>query len=150
MTLKLNSLRMPRGANRDRKRIGRGPGSGWGKTAGRGNKGQKSRSGYSHRAGFEGGQMPLYRRLPKRGFKNIFRREFAAVNVELLNRFDAGSVITPDLLVERKLIGKNLAGVRVLGNGKLDRALTIRAHHFSKGALEKIRQAGGAAEVIGS
>ncbi|MBI2821647.1 MAG: 50S ribosomal protein L15, partial [Acidobacteria bacterium] len=97
MTLSLNSLKSPPGANRSRKRVGRGPGSGWGKTAGRGSKGQKSRSGYSHRAGFEGGQMPLYRRLPKRGFKNIFRKHYAEVNLGLLNRFDAGSTITPEV-----------------------------------------------------
>ena len=148
MTLALNTLRMPRGANRDRKRVGRGPGSGLGKTAGRGHKGQKSRSGYSHRAGFEGGQMPLYRRLPKRGFKNIFRKEYAEVNVELLNRFDPGAVITPDLLIERKLVRKNKAGIRILGNGKLNHALTVKAHHFSRAAADKIRQAGGVAEVI--
>lgn len=148
MTLALNTLRMPRGANRDRKRVGRGPGSGLGKTAGRGHKGQKSRSGYSHRAGFEGGQMPLYRRLPKRGFKNIFRKEYAEVNVELLNRFDPGAVVTPDLLIERKLVRKNKAGIRILGNGKLNHALTVKAHHFSRAAADKIRQAGGVAEVI--
>ena len=144
----LNTLKAPKGANRSRKRVGRGPGSGLGKTAGKGHKGQKSRSGYSHRAGFAGGQMPLHRRLPKRGFKNIFRREFAEVNVELLNRFDAGTEVTPDLLRERKLVRKNKAGVRVLGEGKLERALTVKAHHFSKSAAEKIRQAGGSVEVI--
>src|SRR5262245_49591243 len=138
MTLSVNSLRMPRGANRDRKRVGRGPGSGWGKTAGRGNKGQKSRSGYSHRPGFEGGQMPLYRRLPKRGFKNIFRKDYAEINVDMLNRFDAGTQVTPELLIERKLIRKNRAGLRVLGSGKLDRALSVKAHHFTRSALEKI------------
>ena len=146
--LSLNTLKAPKGANRSRKRIGRGPGSGLGKTAGKGHKGQKSRSGYSHRAGFAGGQMPLHRRLPKRGFKNIFRRDFAEVNVELLNRFDAGTEVTPDLLRERKLVRKNKAGVRVLGEGKLERALTVKAHHFSKSAAEKIRQAGGSVEVI--
>lgn len=150
MTLSVNSLRMPKGANRDRKRVGRGPGSGWGKTAGRGSKGQKSRSGYSHRPGFEGGQMPLYRRLPKRGFKNIFRKDYAEINVDLLNRFDAGTEVTPELLVERKMIRKNRAGLRVLGNGKLDRALSVKAHHFTKNAIEKIMKAGGAVEVIGS
>ncbi|MBI4455734.1 MAG: 50S ribosomal protein L15 [Acidobacteria bacterium] len=148
MTLSLNTLAAPAGANRERKRVGRGPGSGLGKTAGRGSKGQKSRSGYRHRAGFEGGQMPLHRRLPKRGFKNIFRRDYAEVNLDLLNRFDAGATVTPEILVERRLISKSKAGVRVLGNGKLDRALTVRAHHFSKNALEKIRQVGGTAEVI--
>lgn len=149
MTLALNNLRPPRGANRDRKRVGRGPGSGRGKTAGRGSKGQKSRSGYRHRPGFEGGQMPLYRRLPKRGFKNVFRKEYAAVNLGSLNRFEKGTTVTPEILAERKLVGKNKAGVRVLGNGTLDHPLTIKAHHFSKGALEKIKQAGGSAEVIG-
>lgn len=148
MTLMLNALRRPEGAGRSRKRVGRGPGSGLGKTAGRGNKGQKSRSGYSHRAGFEGGQMPLYRRLPKRGFKNIFRKKYAEVNLNLLNRFEAGATVTPEMMVQQKLIRKNTVGVRVLGNGKLDRPVTIRAHHFSKGALQKIKQAGGVAEVI--
>jgi large subunit ribosomal protein L15 len=121
-----------------------------GKTAGRGNKGQKSRSGYRHRPGFEGGQMPLYRRLPKRGFKNIFKKDYAVVNLNVLNRFDKGATITPEALRERKLIGKNKAGVRVLGNGTLDRVLIVKAHHFSKGALEKIKKAGGSAEVITS
>ncbi|MBI3939961.1 MAG: 50S ribosomal protein L15 [Acidobacteria bacterium] len=150
MTLSLNSLRRPRGAKREGKRVGRGPGSGWGKTAGRGSKGQKSRSGYAHRAGFEGGQMPLYRRLPKRGFKNIFRKDYAEINVQRLNRFEAGSIITPEALKEQKLIGRNCAGLRVLGNGKLDRALTVKAHHFTKGAQEKITGAGGSFEVIGA
>ncbi|HEY3130100.1 MAG TPA: 50S ribosomal protein L15 [Acidobacteriota bacterium] len=145
----LNTLKSPRGANRNRKRVGRGPGSGLGKTAGRGSKGQKSRSGYRHRPGFEGGQMPLYRRLPKRGFKNVFRKEYAEVNLSLLNSFEKGATVTPELLAERKLVGKNNAGVRVLGNGSLNHPLTIKAHHFSKGALAKIKLAGGSAEVIG-
>ncbi|HEY2930500.1 MAG TPA: 50S ribosomal protein L15 [Acidobacteriota bacterium] len=148
MALTLNSLKPPRGATRTRKRVGRGPGSGLGKTAGRGHKGQKSRTGYSHRPGFEGGQMPLYRRLPKRGFKNIFRKNYAEVNLNLLNRFKAGATVTPEILLEQKLIRKNSDAVRVLGNGELDRALTIKAHHFSKGALAKIQKAGGTAEVI--
>jgi len=148
MALTLNSLKPPRGATRSRKRVGRGPGSGLGKTAGRGSKGQKSRTGYSHRPGFEGGQMPLYRRLPKRGFKNIFRKNYAEVNLNLLNRFEAGATVTPAVLLEQKLIRKNTDGVRVLGNGDLDRALTIKAHHFSKGALDKIQKVGGTAEVI--
>jgi large subunit ribosomal protein L15 len=146
----LNTLKPPKGARQNRKRIGRGPGSGLGKTAGKGHKGQKSRSGYSHRAGFAGGQMPLHRRLPKRGFKNIFRKDYAEVNVDLLNRFDAGTVVTPELLREHKLVRKNNDGVRVLGQGKLERALTVKAHHFSKSAADKIAQAGGSTEVIGS
>lgn len=148
MSLELHTLKRARGANRKRKRIGRGPGSGQGKTAGKGHKGQKSRSGYSARPGFEGGQMPLYRRLPKRGFHNIFAKDFAILNVRDLNRFEEGSTVTPEMLKEQGIIGKNVDGLRILGDGSLEKKLTVRANHFSKSARQKIEQAGGTAEVV--
>lgn len=148
MSLELHNLKRTRGANRQRKRIGRGPGSGQGKTAGKGHKGQKSRSGYSARAGFEGGQMPLYRRIPKRGFTNIFAKKFAILNVRDLNRFEEGSTITPEMLKEQGVVGKNVDGVRVLGDGTLEKKLNVHAHHFSKSARQKIEEAGGTAEVL--
>ena len=148
MSLELHGLRPAKGANRKRKRVGRGPGSGHGKTAGRGEKGQKSRSGFSQRSGFEGGQMPLYRRIPKRGFTNIFRKEFVALNVQDLNRFRSGSTVSPEVLVEQKIVKKVKNGLRILGQGELKKKLTVRAHHFSKSASQKIQQAGGSAEVI--
>jgi len=144
----LNALKPAKGATHKRKRIGRGPGSGHGKTAARGHKGFWSRSGSSMRPGFEGGQMPLIRRIPKRGFTNIFRVEYAVVNVGDLNEFRKGTVVDPEKLLEVRLLRKMKDGVKVLGNGKLDKALTIRAHKFSKSALEKIQAAGGTAEVI--
>jgi large subunit ribosomal protein L15 len=147
----LHNLKPARGATRNRKRIGRGPGSGMGKTATRGEKGQKSRSGYSHREGFEGGQMPLHRRVPKRGFGNArFRKEFACVNLGSLERFEAGTIVTPELLQEKRLIKKLKAGVKVLGKGTLTKALTVQAHRFSAQAQEKITGLGGKAEVIAS
>lgn len=148
MSLELHGLRPAKGANRKRKRVGRGPGSGHGKTAGRGEKGQKSRSGFSQRSGFEGGQMPLYRRIPKRGFTNIFRKEFVVLNVQDLNRFRSGSTVSPEVLVEQKIVKKVKNGLRILGQGELKKKLTVRAHHFSKSASQKIQQAGGSAEVI--
>ncbi len=148
MTLKLHSLVPSEGANRKRKRVGRGPGSGNGKTAGRGHKGQKSRSGYKQRAGFEGGQMPLYRRLPKRGFTNIFAKQWVVFNVAQLNRFEDGSVVSPETLLEQKIVKKINDGLRILGEGKLERKLTVRAHHFSESARAKIEAAGGAVEVL--
>ncbi len=148
MTLKLHSLVPSEGANRKRKRVGRGPGSGNGKTAGRGHKGQKSRSGYKQRAGFEGGQMPLYRRLPKRGFTNIFAKQWVVFNVAQLNRFEDGSVVSPETLLEQKIVKKFNDGLRILGEGKLERKLTVRAHHFSESARAKIEAAGGAVEVL--
>jgi large subunit ribosomal protein L15 len=145
----LNNLRPPKGARRERKRVGRGPGSGLGKTAGRGHKGAQSRSGFRRKRGFEGGQMPLHRRVPKRGFHNPFRVEFAVVNLDTLAEvFDAGSSVTPELLRERGLVRQANAPVKVLGRGEMTKPLTIRAHKFSGSAAEKIAAAGGAAEVI--
>lgn len=146
--MKLHELRAVPGATKAPKRKGRGTGTGNGTTAGRGMNGQKSRSGGGVRLGFEGGQMPLYRRLPKRGFKNIFATEYAIVNVADLNRFDANTEVTPELLVEAGVIKKTLDGVKVLGNGELEKALTVKAAKFSKSAAEKIEAAGGKAEVM--
>ena len=133
-----------------RKRVGRGPGSGLGKTAGRGENGQKSRSGASIPAWFQGGQTPLYRRIPKRGFNNAkFRTEYATINLSDLNKyFNDGDVVTPELLKEKGIIKKQLCGVKVLGNGELEKKLTIRANRFSSSAVTKIESAGGKAEVI--
>ena len=147
----LNSLRPAKGsgAGRERKRVGRGPGSGLGKTSGRGEKGQKSRSGFSHRDGFEGGQMPLHRRVPKRGFTNArFKKEFAEVNVGKLEAFDAGTIVTPEILLKHGIIKKLADGVKVLGDGELTKALTVRAHRFSAKAQERITGLGGKAEVL--
>jgi large subunit ribosomal protein L15 len=146
----LNNLRPPKGATRPRKRVGRGPGSGHGKTASRGSKGAQSRSGFRFKRGFEGGQMPLHRRVPKRGFHNPFRVEYAVVNLDTLAEvFDAGSEVTPDLLRERGLVRRVGALVKVLGRGEIAKQLTVRAHKFSGSAAQKIAAAGGAAEVIG-
>ncbi len=146
--MKLHDLQPARGARRPRKRVGRGPGSGHGKTAGRGHKGQKSRSGYRRRAGFEGGQMPLHRRVPKRGFHNPFRSGYRALNVERLNRFAAGTVVTPELLEQEGLLKRGEEPVKILGNGELHVALTVRAHKFSAAAKEKIEAAGGQAQTL--
>lgn len=146
--MNLHELKPAAGSRRKRKRIGRGPGSGSGKTAGRGEKGQKSRSGYSAKRGFEGGQMPLHRRLPKRGFTNIFRTEYRTLNVEQLNRFEAGSELTPESLQDSGLLRKGKLGVKILGNGEIKIALTIKAHKFTKAAVQKIEAAGGKAEVL--
>lgn len=148
MSLNLSNLTRKASANKRPKRIGRGPGGGHGKTATRGHKGQKSRSGYTSRAGFEGGQMPLYRRLPKRGFHNPFKKRYNEVSLGRLDIFDAGTVVTPDLLLERRVIRKRRHGVRVLGNGELNKALVVHAHHFTKGAADKIAKAGGKIEVL--
>jgi len=150
MSIGLNNLKAPAGGTHKKKRVGRGPGSGLGKTSGRGNKGQKSRSGYSGKRGFEGGQMPLHRRLPKRGFTNNFKREWADVNLADLERqFDAGATVTPEALVEKGLVRKSQqSSIVVLGNGELQKSLTISAHRFSASAKEKIESAGGKAEVI--
>ena len=146
----LGNLRPPKGATRNRKRVGRGPGSGHGKTATRGSKGAKSRSGFRFKRGFEGGQMPLHRRVPKRGFHNPFRVEYAVVNLDTIAEvFDAGSEVTPDLLRERGLVRRAGALVKVLGRGEIAKQLTVRAHKFSGSAAQKIAAAGGAAEVIG-
>lgn len=144
----IGTLRPPRGASKRGKRLGQGMGSGTGKTAGRGHKGQRSRSGATMRPGFEGGQMPLHRRLPKRGFTNIFKKKFAIVNLVDLEAFGPKDQITPELLAERGLVKKLGDGLRILGNGDLKAPLRISAHHFSKSALEKIQKAGGTAEVI--
>jgi large subunit ribosomal protein L15 len=147
--MSLNNLRPPRGARRDRKRVGRGPGSGHGKTASRGSKGAKSRSGFRFKRGFEGGQMPLHRRVPKRGFHNPFRVEYAVVNLDTLAEvFDAGSSVTPELLRERGLVRVANAPVKVLGRGDISKQLTVHAHKFSGSAAQKIAAAGGAAELI--
>ena len=144
----LSHLRPPDGAVKKRKRVGRGPGSGTGKTAGRGSKGAQSRSGYKRKRGFEGGQMPLQRRLPKRGFINPFRVEFAVVNLDqLAERFEAGAVVTVDGLRERGLVPAALP-VKVLGRGELDKALTVQVHKFSAPAVRKIAAAGGTAEAL--
>ena len=147
--MKQNVLKPAAGSRRDRKRVGRGPGSGTGKTSGRGEKGQKSRSGYSAKRGFEGGQMPLHRRIPKRGFTNIFRVEYRTVNVDRLNVLAAGSEVTPESLQAAGLLAKGKSPVKILGNGELKVKLSVRAHKFTGSAAKKIEAAGGTAEVIG-
>ena len=147
--MSLNNLRPPKGATHKKRRVGRGHGSGYGKTAGRGHKGAESRSGFSFKRGFEGGQMPLHRRLPKRGFTNPFRVEYAIVNLDtLVEVFDAGSDVTPELLRERGLVREKRALIKVLGRGDVTKKLTVRAHKFSGTAAQKIAAAGGVAEVI--
>jgi large subunit ribosomal protein L15 len=149
MAISLNSIRPAKGSTHKKKRVGRGPGSGLGKTAGRGEKGQKSRSGYSAKIGFEGGQMPLHRRLPKRGFTNIFKKKWLEVSLAALDRaFEADAEINPEVLHERGIIKKAKHDVVVLGNGELSKALRISAHRFTKSAKEKIERAGGAAVEI--
>ncbi len=145
----LHNLKPAKGSVRNRKRVGRGPGSGNGVTAGRGEKGQKSRSGFSRKPGFEGGQMPLHRRLPKRGFTNApFRKEFACVNLGRLEVFKAGTIVTPELLVKQGIVKKLLDGLKVLADGELTKALTVHAHRFSGKAQERIATLGGKAELI--
>lgn len=145
----LNNLKPAKGSTRNRKRVGRGPGSGLGKTSGRGEKGQKSRSGFSHKDGFEGGQMPLHRRVPKRGFTNArFKKEFVEINVGRLEAFDAGTIVTPEILLKHGMIKKLADGVKVLGDGDFTKALTVRAHRFSAKAQERITGLGGKAEVL--
>lgn len=146
--MKLHELRPAEGARKAPKRVGRGTGSGLGRNAGKGEKGQKARSGGGVRLGFEGGQMPLYRRLPKRGFTNIFAKEYAEINVERLNIFEDGTEITPELLLEKGIVKKAKNGVKVLGNGELEKKLTVKAAKFTKAAAEKIEAAGGKVEVI--
>ncbi|MCA9564569.1 MAG: 50S ribosomal protein L15 [Myxococcales bacterium] len=146
----LDNLKPAEGSRKARNRVGRGIGSGNGKTAGRGHKGQKSRSGGSPARGFEGGQMPLTRRIPKRGFRNIFSSNLAVVNVSRLNSLEDGAEVTPELLIEKGLIGSIGDGVKVLGDGKLERKLTVKAHQFSKSAVEKIEAAGGTVERLDS
>src|SRR5690606_10975086 len=147
--MKLHELRPPAGARRKAKRVGRGIGSGLGKTSGRGQKGQGARAGGGKGPGFEGGQTPLQRRLPKRGSTNApFKREYATVNVEKLNRFEPNTVMTPELLLETRGVRAGKAGIKILGSGEITRAVTVRVHAFSLAAAEKIRAAGGNIEVI--
>jgi large subunit ribosomal protein L15 len=149
--MKLNNLRpQAGGGTKKAKRVGRGTSSGHGKTSGRGHDGQKSRSGGGVRPGFEGGQMPLFRRMPKRGFTNIFAKQYAIINVEDLNRFEENAVITPELLISEGIVkrGKVVDGVKILGNGDINKKLTVKAHKFSKTAADKIEAAGGKVEVI--
>jgi large subunit ribosomal protein L15 len=145
----LHNLKPAKGSVRSRKRVGRGPGSGLGKTAGRGEKGQKSRSGFARKPGFEGGQMPLHRRVPKRGFSNQpFRREFACVNLGRLEVFDTGTIVTPELLVKQGMVKRIRGGLKVLADGDLTKALTVHAHRFSEKAKERIAALGGKVELI--
>ncbi|AFK86046.1 50S ribosomal protein L15 [Thermoanaerobacterium saccharolyticum] len=146
--MRLHDLKPAEGSRKERKRVGRGIGSGLGKTSGRGHKGQKARSGGNIRPGFEGGQMPLTRRLPKRGFTNIFKKEYAIVNLSVLDNFEDGTVVTPELLIEKGIIKKIKDGVKILGSGDLGKKLTVKAHKFSKSAIDKIESIGGKAEVI--
>ncbi|MEG0133663.1 50S ribosomal protein L15 [Clostridium sp.] len=146
--MKLHELKAAEGSRKAPKRLGRGTGSGTGRNAGKGEKGQNSRSGGGVRPGFEGGQMPLYRRLPKRGFTNIFAKKIISINVDRLNIFENGTEITPELLLETRVISKTLDGVKILGNGTLEKSLTVKGCKFSKSAAEKIEAAGGKAEVI--
>ena len=145
----LSNLKPAKGAKRQPKRVGRGEGSGWGVTAGRGHKGAQSRSGWKAKRGFEGGQMPLYRRLPKRGFQNIFAKKYAIVNVQDLNCFEEGTTVTPVMVQEQGLIKKIHSGLRILGQGKLEKKLTVQAHHFTQSARQKIEEVGGSIEVLG-
>jgi large subunit ribosomal protein L15 len=146
--MRLEELKPAAGAKKKAKRVGRGPGSGSGKTAGKGHKGQKARSGGVKGAGFEGGTMPLQRRIPKRGFTNIFRKEYAVVNIQDLEAMTGTDPVTPEMLMQKGLIKDMKTGVKVLGTGELKAKLTVRAHKFSKSAVEKIQAAGGKAEVI--
>ena len=146
--MKLHELQPAEGSRTERNRVGRGQGSGNGKTAGRGSKGQKARSGGGVRLGFEGGQTPLFRRIPKRGFQNINRKEYAVVNLETLNRFEDGQEVTAAVLVEAGIVKNEKDGIKVLANGKLERKLTVKANKFSQAAKEAIEAAGGTVEVI--
>ncbi|HHX76539.1 MAG TPA: 50S ribosomal protein L15 [Acholeplasmataceae bacterium] len=144
----LSNLKPVPGARKNRKRLGRGPGSGTGKTSGKGHKGQLARSGGNNRPGFEGGQIPFFQRIPKRGFNNYTRKEYAIVNTKELNLFEDGTVVTPELLLKTKLISKVLSGVKVLADGQLEKKLTVKANKFSNSAKEAIEAAGGTVEVI--
>ncbi|WP_226671055.1 50S ribosomal protein L15 [Metabacillus litoralis] len=146
--MKLHELKPAEGSRKTRNRVGRGIGSGNGKTAGKGHKGQNARSGGGVRPGFEGGQTPLFQRLPKRGFTNINRKDFAIVNLETLNRFEDGTEVTPELLLETGTVSNVKSGVKILGNGQLEKKLTVKANKFSASAKEAIESAGGTAEVI--
>ena len=146
--MKLHELKSAEGSRKERKRKGRGIGSGTGKTAGKGHKGQNARSGGGVRLGFEGGQTPLFRRLPKRGFSNVNRKDYAIVNLDLLNRFEDGTVITPALLIETGIVKNEKSGIKILAKGTVEKKLTIQAHKFSATAKEAIEAAGGTTEVI--
>jgi large subunit ribosomal protein L15 len=146
--MKLHELAPAEGSRHTRKRIGRGIGSGTGKTSGKGHKGQKARSGGGVRPGFEGGQNPIYRRLPKRGFTNFTRKEFALVNLDDLNKFTAGTEVTPEVLLEAGIVKNPKDGIKILGNGEVTVELSVKANKFSKSAVEKIQAAGGKTEVI--
>lgn len=146
--MRLNELKPAEGSKKGPKRVGRGTGSGLGRNAGKGEKGQWSRQGGGVRPGFEGGQMPLYRRLPKRGFTNIFAKEYATINVDRLDIFEDGTIVTPELLLERRVVSKLYDGVKILGNGDITKSLTVKATKFSKTAAEKIEAAGGKVEVV--
>ena len=147
--MKLHELRPSEGAYKTKKRVGRGVASGHGKTSGKGHKGQNARSGGGVRPGFEGGQLPLFRRLPKRGFSNAkFKVEYATINVSDLDKFEDGAVVTPELLKEMGIVKKQLSGIKVLGNGELTKKLTVKAHKFSVSAVEKIEKMGGKAEEV--
>lgn len=146
--MNLHELSPAEGSKKGAKRIGRGHGSGWGKTAGKGHKGQKARSGGSIRPGFEGGQMPLQRRVPKRGFNNIFAKNIAAINVSALNAFDDGAEVTAEAIMEKGLVKKSCDGIKILGNGTLTKKLTVKVAAFSESAKQKIEAAGGKAEVV--
>lgn len=144
--MELSNLKPKKGSRHAKKRVGRGPGSGHGKTSARGEKGQKSRSGYSSQIGFEGGQMPLHRRLPKRGFTNIFKKEYDVLNLSDLEQFEAGSTVDREALTSAGVVRKSAKGVKVLGNGEITRKLTVHADKFSKTAKEKIEAAGGSCQ----
>ncbi|MDO4813772.1 MAG: 50S ribosomal protein L15 [Gemella sp.] len=146
--MRLHELQPVEGSRKVRNRVGRGIGSGNGKTSGRGQKGQKARSGGGVRPGFEGGQNPLFRRIPKRGFNNVNRKEYALVNLSDLNKFEDGSVVTLEALLEAKVVKKELSGLKVLATGKLEKKLTVKAHKFSSSAKEAIEAAGGVCEVL--
>lgn len=148
MAIGLSNLKPPRGSRKQKVRVGRGMGSKLGRTSGRGQKGQKSRSGYKRRRGFEGGQMPLHRRMPKRGFHNPMRKEFSVVNLASLNAFSAGETVTPEMLRSRGLVRRANDSIKILGDGDLKIAITVQAHAFSGPAREKISAAGGKVEIL--
>lgn len=146
--MKLHEYKSAEGSRHRRKRLGRGMASGFGKTSGKGHKGQNARSGGGTRLGFEGGQTPLFQRLPKRGFTNVGRKEYTVVNIETLNQFDNGTEVSPEQLLEAGVVSKLQSGIKILGNGTLDKKLTVKAHRFSASAVEAIEKAGGNTEVI--
>ncbi|ANP70915.1 50S ribosomal protein L15 [Clostridium tyrobutyricum] len=146
--MKLHELKSAPGSRKAPKRVGRGTGSGLGRNAGKGENGQKARSGGGVRLGFEGGQMPLFRRIPKRGFTNIFAKEYSQINIDRLNIFEDGTEVTPQLLLQKRIIKKSKNGLKILGNGELNKKLTVKAAKFTKAAAEKIEAAGGKVEVI--